>query len=172
MILIFWWLCKTPLVTYPDVLLNLHLRWNIQYMKQHLWQILFWIHSDEISELATLDVHLDVGGKCQDLDNNGSKRRGRRKEMCSSNKRVDGIWRIKKGFANMTGSKKINKTQEIKRMRWGIRNSEKVKIVRRLKLKHPPVPIRKPIRFFLVGHNAPESVCKLQGFVTKKSIQK
>lgn len=43
-----------------------------------------------------------------------------------------------------------------------IRKQGKVKIVRRLKSKHPPAPIRKPLIFFLVGHNTTEPVLSLR----------
>lgn len=113
--------------------------------------------------------------KCQDLDDNGSKGEGRNMKPMKGRLSVQeegdvfikqAVWwyfggKKKKGYANMIGSKKSRRVRKSKG--WG-ENQEtgKSQIVRRLKSKLPPAPIRKTLTFFLVRHNTTESVLSLR----------
>lgn len=88
------------------------------------------------------------------------------KEVCSSSKQFAGILRMKKRYANMTGSEKSRKHRKKERM-----SLQKIKVkfsIRQVGASSGP----HQEAFFLLGHNSPEFICKPQGFMSKETIQK
>ena len=139
-------------------------------MKQHSQKFLLWIDSHEVSYSWLYWMTSGCQEKCQDLDNNGSKGEGKNMKPMKGRFSVqeEGDVFIKQAvWWHFEDLKKDMQTwQAVKNQQdlgnWKnevrIRKQGKVKIVRRLKSKHPPAPIRKPLLFLLVGRNTTESV--------------